>query len=162
MLPIEIVSGIYWVGVLNPGLRVFDVIMRTDWGTSYNSYIVKGTQKTAVVDTVKDGFADEQIEKISGVCDTASIDYIICNHTEPDHSGGLERLLEKAPDAVVVCSKPASIFLRSILNKKFECKVVEDGDTIELGGKTLRFISAPFLHWPDSIFTYVVEDAVLF
>jgi len=161
MLPIEIVSGVYWVGVQNPNLRVFDVIMRTEWGTSYNSYLIKGTNKTAVVDAVKDGFADEQIEKIAGVCDPASIDYIICNHTEPDHSGGLNRLLEMAPNAVVVCSKPASIFLRSILNKKFECKIAEDGDTIALGGKTLRFISAPFLHWPDSIFTYITEDAVL-
>lgn len=135
MLPIEIVSGVYWVGVQNPNLRVFDVIMRTEWGTSYNSYLIKGTKKTAVVDAVKDGFADEQIEKIAGVCDPASIDYIICNHTEPDHSGGLNRLLEMAPNAVVVCSKPASIFLRSILNKNFECKIAEDGDTIALEAK---------------------------
>lgn len=157
----KIVSGVYWVGVQNPALRVFDVIMRTEWGTSYNSYLIKGAQKTAVVDAVKDGFADEHMGKISEICDLESIDYIICNHTEPDHSGSLLRLLEKAPNAVVVCSKPASVFLRSILNEKFECKIVEDGDTIELGGKTLRFISAPFLHWPDSIFTYVTQDAVL-
>ncbi len=161
MLPVEIVSGVYWVGAHNPALRIFDVIMRTEWGTSYNSYLIKGNKKTAVVDAVKDGFADEQLEKISGVCDAASIDYIICNHTEPDHSGGLLRLLEKAPKAVVVCSKPASVFLRNILNSNFECMIVEDGDTLELGGKTLKFISAPFLHWPDSIFTYVTEDAIL-
>lgn len=161
MLPVEIVSGVYWVGVQNPALRIFDVIMRTEWGTSYNSYLIKGNKKTAVVDAVKDGFADEQLEKISAVCDVASIDYIICNHTEPDHTGGLLRLLEKAPNAVVVCSKPASVFLRSILNKNFECIIAQDGDTVELGGKTLRFISAPFLHWPDSMFTYVTEDAVL-
>lgn len=161
MLPIEIVSGIYWVGTQNPGLRVFDAIMRTEWGTSYNSYLIRGSQKTAVVDAVKDGYADEQIDKISGVCDVSSIDYIICNHAEPDHSGGLARLLEAAPNAAVVCSKPASGFLRSILNKNFTCKVALDGDMIELGGKTLRFISAPFLHWPDTMFTYVTEDAVL-
>ncbi len=161
MLPVEITKGVYWVGVLHPGLRVFDVIMHTRWGTSYNSYLVKGSEKIAVIDTVKDGFSDEHIEKISGACDASSIDYIICNHTEPDHSGGLLKLLKMAPNAVVVCTKPASVFLGNILNDKFECKVVEDGNTLELGGKTLKFISVPFLHWPDSMFTYITEDAIL-
>lgn len=157
----EIVKGISWVGVRNPDLRVFDVIMRTDWGTSYNSYLIQGTEKTALVDTVKEGFTDEFIANISELCDVSKIDYIISNHTEPDHSGALEKLLELAPNAIVLCSKPASVFLKNILNTKFDCDVVSDGDTLDLGGKTLRFISAPFLHWPDSIFTYVVEDAVL-
>ena len=161
MQPVKITEGIYWVGVQNPDLRVFDVIMRTEWGTSYNSYLVKGTEKTAVVDSVKDGFTDEQFERISAVCDIASIDYIICNHTEPDHSGGLKKLLEHAPNAVVLCSKPASVFLKNIINDRFECRIAEDGEKLELGGKTLRFISAPYLHWPDSMFTYVTEDAVL-
>ena len=157
----EIVKGISWVGVRNPDLRIFDVIMRTEWGTSYNSYLIQGTEKTALVDTVKEGFTDEFIANISELCDVSNIDYIISNHTEPDHSGALEKLLELAPNAKVLCSKPASVFLKNILNTKFDCDVVADGDTLELGGKTLRFISAPFLHWPDSIFTYVVEDAVL-
>jgi flavorubredoxin len=160
--PVEITKGIYWVGAQNPDLRVFDVIMRTEWGTSYNSYLVKGTEKTALIDSVKEQFSDEQVERISKVCDVKSIDYIICNHTEPDHSGALWKLLELAPGATVLCSKPASVFLRSIMNRDFSCRVVTDGDTLELGGKTLKFISAPFLHWPDSIFTYVTEDAVLF
>ncbi len=157
----QIVNGISWVGVQNPDLRIFDVIMSTQWGTSYNSYLVQGREKTMLVDTVKQGFTDEFIERISSICDISKIDYIVCNHTEPDHSGSLGRLLELAPNAVVACSKPASVFLRNILNTKFECMVVSDGDTIDLGGKTVRFISAPFLHWPDSIFTYIVEDAVL-
>ena len=157
----QIVKGISWVGVQNPDLRIFDVIMCTQWGTSYNSYLVQGSEKTMLVDTVKQGFTDEFIDRISSICDISKIDYIVCNHTEPDHSGSLGRLLEIAPNAVVVCSKPASVFLRNILNTKFECMVVGDGDTIDLGGKTVKFISAPFLHWPDSIFTYIVEDAVL-
>ena len=157
----QIVKGISWVGVQNPDLRIFDVIMHTQWGTSYNSYLVQGSEKTMLVDTVKQGFTDEFIDRISSVCDISKIDYIVCNHTEPDHSGSLGRLLELAPNAVVACSKPASVFLRNILNTKFECMVVGDGDTIDLGGKTVKFISAPFLHWPDSIFTYIVEDAVL-
>ena len=157
----EIVKGISWVGVQNPDLRIFDVIMRTRWGTSYNSYLVQGSEKTMLVDTVKQGFTDEFIERVSSICDISKIGYIVCNHTEPDHSGSLGRLLELAPNAVVACSKPASVFLRNILNTNFECMVVGDGDSIDLGGKTVKFISAPFLHWPDSIFTYIVEDAVL-
>lgn len=160
--PTKITEGIYWVGALNPDLRIFDVIMRTDWGTSYNSYVVKGAEKTAVIDSVKEQYSDEQVERLSQVCDVSSIDYIVCNHTEPDHSGALGRLLKLAPNAVVLCSKPASVFLRSILNADFECRVVADGEIVDLGGKTLKFISAPFLHWPDSIFTYVPEDAALF
>lgn len=160
--PVKIAEGVYWAGALNPGLRVFDVIMRTEWGTSYNSYLVRGAEKTAVIDSVKEGFFGEHEERLSKVCDLRSIDYIICNHTEPDHSGALYRMLELSPKAVVVCSKPASVFLQNILNRDFECKIVGDGDSIDLGGKTLKFISAPFLHWPDSIFTYLSEDAILF
>jgi len=161
MPAIEITKDTYWVGVHNPGLRVFDVIMRTEWGTSYNSYLIKGAQGAALVDTVKSGFTDEFVKNISSVCDPKSIRYIVCNHTEPDHSGSLARLLELVPDAVVLCSKPASVFLRSIMNRDFECRTVGDGDSVDLGGRTLKFISAPFLHWPDSIFTYIPEDAIL-
>ncbi len=161
MSAVEITRDVFWVGVQNPSLRVFDVIMRTEWGTTYNSYLIKGTFGAAVVDTVKEGFSDEFIKKISDVCDVSSIRYIVCNHTEPDHSGSLSKLLKLAPDAVVLCSKPASVFLRTIMNRDFECRTVGDGDSVDLGGKTLRFISAPFLHWPDSIFTYVPQDALL-
>jgi NADH oxidase (H2O-forming) len=107
-MPVEIKKGISWVGATNPDLRVFDVIMHTQWGTSYNSYLIQGNEKTALVDTVKPGFADEHIERISGVCDVSSIDYIICNHTEPDHSGSLEKMLELAPNATVTKSTSAA------------------------------------------------------
>ena len=100
MPAVGITKDIFWVGVQNPGLRVFDVIMRTEWGTSYNSYLIRGAQGTAIVDTVKGGFTDEFIENISSVCDLASIRYIVCNHTEPDHSGSLAKLLDLVPDAV--------------------------------------------------------------
>ena len=159
--PTKIKDGIWWVGVQNPGLRVFDVIMRTEWGTSYNSYLIKGAEKTAVVDAVKEGFSEEQLDRISAVIDPKEIDYIICNHTEPDHSGALVKLMEAAPNAVVVCSRPAKMFIREIINRDFECMIAGDGVTIDLGGKTIEFISAPYLHWPDSIFTYVKEDAFL-
>ena len=159
--PAKIKEGIWWVGVQNPDLRIFDVIMRTEWGTSYNSYLIQGSEKIAVVDAVKQGFADEQLERISDIVDPAKIDYIICNHTEPDHSGAILKLMEAAPNAVVVCSRPAKSFIKEIINRDFECIVAGDGVTLDLGGKTIEFISAPYLHWPDSIFTYVKEDAFL-
>ena len=159
--PEKIKDGVHWVGVLNPDLRVFDVIMRTDWGTSYNSYLIQGKEKTALVDTVKDSFFGDHAANIRALCDPAKIDYIVINHTEPDHSGSLAAFLKEAVNATVVCSKPASIYLKNIVNEKFDCEAVTDGDEIDLGGKTLKFISVPFLHWPDSMFTYIVEDRIL-
>lgn len=161
MKAVKVTDKIYWVGVQNPDLRVFDVIMKTNWGTSYNSYLIRGSKKTALIDAVKDSFGEEQLCRINGVCDPAGIDYIICNHTEPDHSGSLARLLDTAPGAKVVCSRPASIFLKEIVNRDMDFIIAEDGLEIDLGGLTLRFISAPFLHWPDSIFTYVKEEEFL-
>ncbi|MEI6100307.1 MAG: FprA family A-type flavoprotein [Eubacteriales bacterium] len=161
MKAIQVTDKVFWVGVQNPDLRVFDVIMRTNWGTSYNSYLVKGSKKIAVIDAVKDAFGEEQIDRIKDVCDPAKIDYIICNHTEPDHSGSLTRLLDLAPGAKVVCSKSASIFLKDITNRDLNYIIAEDGLELDLGDVNLRFISAPFLHWPDSIFTYVESEQFL-
>lgn len=162
MVKPDICHKIHWIGVQNPDLRIFDVIMRTEWGTSYNSYLVQGSEKTAVIDTVKEQYALEHIAKIGNYCDPAKIDYIICNHTEPDHSGSLGKLLAIAPNATVVCSKAGASYLEAMLNRKFKVMTVKDGDSLSLGDKTLSFISAPFLHWPDSIFTYVREDNLLF
>lgn len=161
MRPTKIMDKIWWVGVQDPGLRVFDVIMETKWGTSYNSYLVMGSEKTALIDSVKNGFLEEQLEGLREICDPSKIDYIVCNHTEPDHSGSLRRMLEVAPNAVVVCTQPAKNLIKEIINRDFECIVAKDGDTISLGDKTLRFILAPFLHWPDTMFTYVEESHFL-
>ena len=139
--PTKITDGIWWVGVQNPDLRIFDVIMRTEWGTSYNSYLIQGSEKIAVVDAVKQGFSEEQLERISAVVDPKKIDYIICNHTEPDHSGALVKLMDAAPNAVVVCSRPAKTFIKEIINRDFECIVAGDGVTLDLGNKTIEFIS---------------------
>jgi flavorubredoxin len=161
MVPLEVTKDIWWVGVQNPGLRVFDVVMTTEWGTSYNSYLVKGGEKTALIDSVRDGFFDEQMEGIRQIADPEKIDYIIVNHTEPDHSGSLGKTLELAKNAVVVCTRPAKTLIKELLNKDFECIVVGDGDSIDLGGKKIEFISAPFLHWPDTMFTYIPDDRFL-
>lgn len=158
----EIIKGVSWVGVMDPGLKVFDVIMNTEWGTTYNSYVVKGKDKVAVIEMVKGGFDDDQLETIKEIVDPKDIDYIILNHTEPDHSGSLAEFLDQAKNATVVSSRPAYIYLKDIVNGDFPHIIAKDGDTIDLGGRTLRFISAPFLHWPDSMFTYLVEENILF
>ncbi len=161
MKKLKLKNGIHWIGSLDPELRVFDIIMYTEFGTTYNSYLVQGTEKTAVFETVKVKCFDEYVEKLKSEIDIAKLDYIVVDHTEPDHSGSVEMLLELAPTAKVVGSAAAIRFLKAIANRDFESIVVNSGDTLDLGGKTLKFISAPFLHWPDSIYTYIEEDKLL-
>ena len=162
MKSLELKKDIHWVGALDPNLRVFDIIMYTPYGTSYNSYVVKGSEKVAVFETVKAEFFDQYIERLKDLdVDITKIDYIVVDHTEPDHAGSVAKLLEISPNAKVVGSAPAIKFMKEIANRDFESIVVGDGDTIALGNKTLQFISAPFLHWPDSIYTYIPEDEVL-
>jgi len=160
--PVTLADGVYWVGVLNPDLRVFDVIMRTAHGSTYNAYLVRGAEKTAVIDAVKHGFEEEFLDHIRALVDPATIDYVIVNHSEPDHSGGLAALLEAAPRARLVVSRSGEHFVRHILNRDLPLDKVGDGDRLDLGGKTLRFVSAPFLHWPDTMFTYLEEQRILF
>lgn len=155
-------ENIYWTGVFDRDIEIFDIVMRTKYGTTYGSYIVKGKDKTALIEIAKDKFFDDFITKVEEVIDPKNIDYIITNHTEPDHTGSLAKLLEINPKAEVVGSKFAIKFLADITNRDFKSRVVGDGDKLDLGGKTLEFISAPFLHWPDTIWTYCREDKVLF
>lgn len=163
MKSLEVKKDIYWVGALDPNLRVFDIIMYTPFGTTYNSYVVKGTEKTAVIETVKAEFFDEYIERLNSLgIDISKIDYIIVNHTEPDHAGSVAKLLDISPNAKVLGSTSALKFLKKITNKDFEGIPVKDGDSVSLGNKTLKFISAPLLHWPDSNYTYLEEDKILF
>ncbi len=161
MPPLPIAEGVHWVGVLNPDLRVFDVIMRTAHGTTYNAYLVRG-RKTALIDAVKHGFEDEFLARIRAVVEPAAIDYVIVNHAEPDHSGALARLLEQAPQARLITSRTGEHFVRHVLNRDVPIDRMGDGDRLDLGGKTLRFVSAPFLHWPDTMFTYLEEQRILF
>jgi len=163
MKAIEIKKDVFWVGALDPNLRIFDIVMYTPYGTTYNSYVVKGSEKTAIFETVKVQFFDEYIERLKSFnVDVEGIDYIIVNHTEPDHAGSVAKLLNIAKGAKVVGSPAAIKFLKAIANREFEFITVGNGDSLDLGNKTLKFISAPFLHWPDSIYTYLVEDEILF
>jgi flavorubredoxin len=158
---LQITPDIHWVGILDYDIVTFDIVMETQYGTTYNSYLVDA-QKKAIVETSKEKFWDAYLEKIQSLVDPAEIDYIILNHTEPDHSGNLKNLLEVAPDAVVVGSGNALRNLNEMIGREFKTMPVKDGDTLDLGDKTLKFIGAPNLHWPDSIYTFVEEDKVLF
>ncbi|MCX5735658.1 MAG: FprA family A-type flavoprotein [candidate division NC10 bacterium] len=162
MQPVEVIPGIQWVGVLDTQLRVFDVIMQAQHGTTYNSYLVRGRDKVALVDASKGIFAETFLDTLRPAIDPKKINYMVCNHLEPDHSGALGDVLDVAPNAQVVVTKPGKNLVRAILNRDVKPMVVGDGDRIDLGGRTLRFISAPFLHWPDTMFTYLEEDQVLF
>lgn len=159
MKSMELKNKIYWVGVENPELRVFDIIMETKRGTTYNSYLIDD-EKIAIIDTVKDGYFDEYLGKIKGIIGERKVDYIIVQHTELDHSGSLSKLLDTYPEAKVVGSRAAIKYLGAITNKSFNSMVAEG--ELNLGSKTLQFISAPNLHWPDTIFTYINEDKILF
>lgn len=151
-------DDIYWVGVKDPKLRIFDIIMETKKGTTYNSYLIDD-EKVAIIDSVKDGFMDEFISNVKEIIGERKVDYIVVQHTELDHSGSLGKLLEVFPDAQVVGSKAALIYCKQIVNKEF--KSIEAREDINLGKNTLKFISAPNLHWPDTIFTYIPEKSVL-
>ena len=159
---IEIIPDVYWIGVKDPELRVFDDLFPTRFGTTYNSYLVKGKEKTAVIDTVKGKRSGEYLAKIGQLVDPAEVDYYIVNHTEPDHSGSLALMLQHSPKAVVFSTQAARTFLGNLIHTPFESHVVKEGETIDLGDRRLRFIIAPFLHWPDTMFTLLEEEGVLF
>lgn len=159
MKPVELKEKLYWIGVDDPELRVFDIIMETKKGTTYNSYLIDD-EKVVVIDTVKDKFFDKYLENIKTVIGNKDIDYIIVQHTELDHSGSLIKLLEYYPNAKVVGSRAAIKYLGGILNSNFNSQIAEG--ELNIGSRTLEFISAPNLHWPDTIFTYDKINKVLF
>jgi flavorubredoxin len=158
---LDITNDVRWVGVLDFDIVTFDIVMKTDFGTTYNSYFINAEKKT-IIEAAKDKFSDVHLGKISSLTKLSDISYIVLDHTEPDHSGDISKLLDAAPDAIVVASGTALRYLADMINRPFKSLAVKDGDTLDLGNKTLKFISAPNLHWPDSMFTYLVEDRVLF
>ena len=158
---IDITTDVKWIGILDYDIRTFDIVMHTEFGTTYNSYFINA-EKKAIVEVAKEKFSETYIRKLKSVTDPKDIQYIILDHTEPDHSGSLRLLLDLAPSATVVGSGNAIRYLEDIVNTPFKSLVVKDGDTLDLGNKTLKFYSAPNLHWPDSMLTLLVEDKVLF
>lgn len=159
--PLKISDSVYWTGILDEDIVTFDIVMETRNGTTYNSYFIDADKK-ALIDTVKLNFSDLYLHKVKQLADHANIEYIITSHTEPDHSGSIIKVLELYPDATVVGSGQALTYLQEMMNKPFKSLKIKDGDTLSLGNKTLRFIGAPNLHWPDSIYTYLEDDRILF
>lgn len=161
MKSLQLTKDLYWIGTLDPELRVFDIIMETKFGTSYNSYLLRGSEKTAIFETAKAKCFEGYYEALTTLSDLEKIEYIVINHTEPDHSGSIELLLEKNPGIKLVGTAAAINFIKEICNRDFNSIIVKDGDMLSLGDKTLRFISAPNLHWPDSMYTYIEEEKAL-
>lgn len=156
-----ITSDLYWLGALDPNLHTFDIIMHTEFGTSYNAYSLHSTEGVILFETVKDKFFDDYLSKILEVTSLENIKYLVVNHTEPDHAGSVGKLLEKAPHIMVIGSCLAIKYLSEMINLPFKSKMVKDGDVLNLGNKTLHFISVPQLHWPDTMYTFIEEDKAL-
>ena len=163
---VEIAPGVHWVGALDPHLRSFDIILKTANGTSYNAYVVRGKSGVAVIDTVKESYAGDFVRRLESVARYDEITTIVLNHLEPDHSGALPELLRRAPQARVYLSSRAQMMLKALLKPSGEKPPqyipVTTGDEVDLGGRTLRFLHTPYLHWPDTQCTYLVEDGLLF
>ncbi|MHC1785617.1 MAG: FprA family A-type flavoprotein [Christensenellales bacterium] len=159
---LKLKDNIYYVGVQDESLRTFDIIMNTPYGTTYNAYVIKGTQKVALVEAAKLGFADEYFRLVEEVVPIAQVDYLIINHTEPDHAGSIPLLLERNPDIEVVGTNSAIQFITNIIKRPFKQRVVRKGDSLDLGGRTLHFYPLPNLHWPDTMFTWDEQDRALF
>ncbi|SNR69615.1 FprA family A-type flavoprotein [Desulfurobacterium atlanticum] len=158
----QIKENIYWVGAIDWDRVIFDEIIPLPEGTSYNAYIVKGSEKTALIDTVEPAKGEELIENLKTL-KVEKLDYIISNHTEQDHSGMIPEILKLYPEAKVVTNKKCKQMLIDHLHIEEEkFIVVDDKETISLGDKTLQFFLAPWVHWPETMFTYAVEDKVLF
>lgn len=158
----EITNDLFWIGNLDPSLRLFDIVIQTEHGTSYNSYVLKGSEKNVVFEASKERFFDEYMDKLTEILPIEGVDYIILNHTEPDHTGTIEKMLDLNPNLKLVGTNAGINFMKEICNKEFDALIVKDGDQLSLGNKTLRFFIAPNLHWPDTMFTYVEEDQILF
>jgi flavorubredoxin len=158
----QLSEHVSFIGVQNPTMRIFDVILRTEYGTSYNSYLVKG-KEYAIIETVHENYTSEFLELIEAEVKLEQIKYVILNHTEPDHSGSLKKLLNLNPEIEVIGSSAAIKNLGAITNMEFKSRIVKQGDCLDLGdGVILDFIIAPNLHWPDSMFTYLSKDKILF
>lgn len=159
MVNVELARDIYWVGVIDWDVRDFHGYL-TRCGTTYNTYLIID-EKVALIDTVKSNFSDEFLRNINEIINPNDIDYIIVNHLEKDHSGSLPFIAEKAKNAKIIVSKRGGEDIHKYYSGLSNVEVVRTGDQLKLGRRTIQFIEAPMLHWPDSMFTYIVEDAIL-
>ena len=158
---VSLCEGIDWVGYVDWTVRDFHSYS-TERGTTYNAYLIRDEQ-VALIDAVKEPFGNDLLANVSALVDPARVDWVICNHAEPDHAGVLPQVLAAMPNATLVCNKKCLLALNLHFDTSgWKIKVVEPGDVISLGRRTLEFINTPMAHWPESMFTYVRQDRVLF
>lgn len=158
----EIANGVHWVGVVDWERRLFHGHeLSTHRGSSYNAYLIVD-EKIALVDTVWHRFTDGFLEKIERIVDPAKIDYVVINHAEPDHSGALPAVMARCPDATVVVSKKGAQSVPGHYHTQWKTEIVDTGDKMSLGGRELTFVAATMLHWPDTMFTHLSGDNILF
>ena len=157
---VELARGVYSVGAVDWTKRNFHGY-ETPRGVTYNAYLIVD-EKICLVDTVKSTFTKELIERVSQIVDLEKIDYIVCNHTEPDHSSALPLLMEKTPQAKVVLTAQGKASIIKHYQKEYDFQVVKEGDSLDLGRNKLHFITMPMLHWPDSMATYLDGEEILF
>ncbi len=156
----QVKPNVYWVGAIDWDRRLFDALIPLPDGTSYNAYLVQGSRKVALIDTVDPSMTDVLMAYLENV---PVVDYVIANHAEQDHSGSIPQVLEKYPDAKVVTTpKGQDMFVALLLIPEGRFITVDDGETLSLGDKTLEFIHAPWVHWPETMLTYLREDKILF
>lgn len=161
MGPIEIRPGIFWVGVNDRTTDLFEGLWPLPHGVSYNAYLVVG-EKIALIDSVKNSYAEELLHHIAQVVDPTRLDYLVVNHMEPDHSGALPLLRRVAPHAEILATPPAIPMLARFYGLTEGVRAVADGEKLDLGGKTLVFHHIPFVHWPETMATYETREKVLF
>ncbi len=152
-------SGIYWVGAIDWNIRNFHGYS-TNRGTTYNSYLVED-QKTVLVDTVKRPFLEEMLERVRAVTDISKVDYVVSSHAEMDHSGCLPEIMKLCPRATVITSPNGEKSLKKHYSHDWKVRVVNSGDKVIIGKRTLNFLLIPMVHWPDSMATYIPEDKLL-
>jgi len=158
---VEVKNNIFWVGAVDWNIRNFHGhTYSTKRGTTYNAYLILD-EKIALIDTVMAPFAGDLIKSIKEITDPSKIDYIVANHVESDHSGALPEVLKLAKNAQIICTQKCKEGLSRHYYGDWNFKIVKTGDSISLGKKTLKFIEAPMIHWPDSMFTYIPEDKLL-
>lgn len=157
----KINEDIYWVGTNDRTTDLFEGVWPIPRGVSYNTYLIDD-EKTALIDSIEQGYEEDMLEKIEKVTNPSEIDYLIVNHMEPDHSGALPILRRVAPDAEIICTEKALGFLESFYGITENIRTVETGDSLKLGERTLKFFEIPFVHWPETMVTYETNDKILF
>lgn len=163
LLAVPLSERVHWIGAFDANLRSFDIILKTANGTSYNAYIVRGANGVAIIDTVKEGFADTFFARLESVADYSEITAIVLNHLEPDHTGALPELMRRAPQARLYISQKAQSMLKGLLKQdELSFTPVLTGDSVSLGDRRLQFLHTPYLHWPDTQCTYLPEEQMLF